>query len=104
LKYHPTGVVHLFAFTNLLGDTWEMPPTKTTATDFELVIGKATALFPRDGSTERQVEAALGNLVADAMRARYGTQLATTACCAWRWRRSSVGPWVGWCWAGIARW
>ena len=61
---------------NLLGDTWELPPTKTTATDFELVIGKATALFPRDGSTERQVEAALGNLVADAMRARYGTQLA----------------------------
>jgi 5'-nucleotidase len=43
-------------------------------------IGVATALFPRGGtpSVERSGEAAIGNLVADAMRLKYGTQLALT--------------------------
>jgi 5'-nucleotidase len=40
------------------------------------VIGQATATFPRDGNTERLAEAPLGNLVADALRATYATQLA----------------------------
>jgi 5'-nucleotidase len=41
-------------------------------------IGVATALFPRGNAFERSGESALGNLVADAMRLRYGTQLALT--------------------------
>ena len=41
-----------------------------------MVIGKAAAVFPRDGLLERLGEAALGDLVADAMRERYGTQIA----------------------------
>jgi 5'-nucleotidase len=40
------------------------------------VIGQATATFPRDGATERKAEAPLGNLVADALRVTYSTQLA----------------------------
>jgi 5'-nucleotidase-like protein len=59
----------------LLGDTWEAPTASTPATDSEMVIGKAAAVFPRDGSLERLGEAALGNLVADAMRERYGIQI-----------------------------
>ena len=43
---------------------------------FELVIGLATGIFPRDGSIERRQEVALGNLMADAHRLTYGTQLA----------------------------
>jgi 5'-nucleotidase len=42
------------------------------------VIGVATDLFPRDGVNERLREAAIGNIVADSMRWRYGTQLAFT--------------------------
>jgi 5'-nucleotidase len=42
------------------------------------VIGVATGLFPRDGVTERLQEAAIGNIVTDSMRWRYGTQLAFT--------------------------
>jgi 5'-nucleotidase len=42
------------------------------------VIGVATGLFPRDGVTERLQETAIGNIVADSMRWRYGTQLALT--------------------------
>jgi 5'-nucleotidase len=41
-------------------------------------IGVATGLFPRDGVNERLREAAIGNIVADSMRWRYGTQLAFT--------------------------
>jgi 5'-nucleotidase len=41
-------------------------------------IGIGTALFPRGNAFERSGESALGNLVADAMRLRYGTQLALT--------------------------
>jgi 5'-nucleotidase len=42
------------------------------------VIGVATGLFLRDGVTERLQETAIGNIVADSMRWRYGTQLALT--------------------------
>ncbi len=59
----------------LAGDTWELPDV-STAPDLEVVIGKATAVFPRNGSLERLGEAAIGNLVADAMRDRYGTDIA----------------------------
>lgn len=41
-------------------------------------IGVATDVFPRGGNIERVREVALGNLVADAMRQTYGTQLAFT--------------------------
>ncbi|EYB66348.1 5'-nucleotidase [Deinococcus phoenicis] len=39
-------------------------------------IGVATDLFPRGNNIERLGEVALGDLIADAFRARYGTQLA----------------------------
>jgi 5'-nucleotidase len=41
-------------------------------------IGVATDVFPRGGNIERLREVALGNLVADAMRQTYGTQIAFT--------------------------
>jgi len=59
----------------LLGDTWELPSVSDPA-DRELVIGKAAAVFPRDGSIERLSETALGDLVADAIRERSGAQIA----------------------------
>lgn len=45
---------------------------------FDTPIGVATALFPRGGNVERSGEVAIGNLVADAIRIEYGTQLALT--------------------------
>jgi 5'-nucleotidase len=39
-------------------------------------IGVATDVFPRGSNIERLREVALGNLITDAFRARYGTQLA----------------------------
>ncbi|WP_216326247.1 bifunctional metallophosphatase/5'-nucleotidase [Deinococcus aestuarii] len=39
-------------------------------------VGVATDVFPRGGNVERLQEVALGDLIADAFRARYGTQLA----------------------------
>ncbi len=45
---------------------------------FDAVIGVAEGLFPRGGNIERLREVALGNLVTDAIRARYDTQLAFT--------------------------
>lgn len=47
------------------------------AAAFDDPIGVATAPFPRGGSpsVERSGESALGNLIADGMRARYGVQL-----------------------------
>ena len=42
----------------------------------DAVIGVASASFPRDGAAERTAEAALGDLVADALRDKYSTQLA----------------------------
>lgn len=41
-------------------------------------IGTATGLFPRDGITERLQEVAVGNVLADAIRSQYSTQLAFT--------------------------
>jgi 5'-nucleotidase len=48
------------------------------AAQLDGTIGVATELFPRNGVIERVGEAAIGNLVADSMRWRYGTQLALT--------------------------
>ncbi len=45
---------------------------------FDAPIGVATDIFPRGGNIERLREVALGNLVTDAMRLRYGTQIALT--------------------------
>ena len=45
---------------------------------FDTVIGVATDSFPRGANIERLREVALGNLVADAMRLRYGSELALT--------------------------
>ena len=42
------------------------------------VIGVATDVFPRGGNVERLQEVAIGNLIADSMRLRYGTQIAFT--------------------------
>ena len=41
-------------------------------------IGEATGLFPRGSNIERLGEVAIGNLLADAMRETYGTQIAFT--------------------------
>lgn len=41
-------------------------------------IAEATGVFPRGGNVERLGEVAIGNLVADALRVTYGTQLALT--------------------------
>lgn len=45
---------------------------------FDQRIGVATGTFPNDGTprVQRSFETALGNLIADAMRAEYGTQIA----------------------------
>lgn len=48
------------------------------AAAFDAKIGVGTALFPRGNAFERSGESALGNLIADAMRLEYGTQLALT--------------------------
>ncbi|HZA60577.1 MAG TPA: 5'-nucleotidase C-terminal domain-containing protein, partial [Actinomycetota bacterium] len=40
--------------------------------------GVATDVFPRGGNVERLQEVAIGNLIADSMRLRYGTQIAFT--------------------------
>lgn len=46
------------------------------AAAFDRKIGVATDVFVRGGNIERRQEVAIGNLVADGMRLRYGTQLA----------------------------
>ncbi|HEX6291616.1 MAG TPA: 5'-nucleotidase C-terminal domain-containing protein [Herpetosiphonaceae bacterium] len=48
------------------------------AAAFDARIGVATDVFPRGGNVERVREVAIGNLIADSMRLRYGTQLALT--------------------------
>ncbi len=48
------------------------------AAAFDRFIGIAMNIFPRGGNIERLREVAIGNLVADSMRLRYGTQLAIT--------------------------
>jgi 5'-nucleotidase len=56
-----------------------LAPYRTAlAAEFDTPIGVATGLFPRGGNIERSGEVAIGNLITDAMRLRYGTQLALT--------------------------
>jgi 5'-nucleotidase len=56
-----------------------LQPYRTAlAAIFDQRIGSATGVFPRTGTLERTREAAIGNIVADSMRLRYGTQLALT--------------------------
>jgi 5'-nucleotidase len=45
---------------------------------FDTPVAVATALFPRGSNVERSGEVAIGNLVADSIRLKYGTQLALT--------------------------
>lgn len=55
----------------------QLAPFRTQlAAQLDVKLGVATDLFPRANNNERLGEAALGDLVADAVRARYGTQLA----------------------------
>jgi 5'-nucleotidase len=54
------------------------PYRAALAAAFDEKIGVATDLFPRGGNIERLREVAIGNLITDAMRWRYGTQLAMT--------------------------
>lgn len=54
------------------------PYRAALAAVFDEPIGVATGLFPRGGNIERRNEVAIGNLLTDAMRWRYGTQLAMT--------------------------
>ncbi len=54
------------------------PYREDLAAALDGVIGVATDTFPRGGGYERLGEAELGDLVADSMRLRYGTQLAFT--------------------------
>jgi 5'-nucleotidase len=42
---------------------------------FDTKIGEASAVFPRGGNIERLGEVAIGNLITDAIRQRYGVQL-----------------------------
>jgi 5'-nucleotidase len=54
------------------------PYRQQLAAVFDTRIGTATGVFPRNGTLERTGEAAIGNVVADSLRWRYGTQLALT--------------------------
>lgn len=54
-----------------------LSPFRTAlAAAFDRKIGVATDVFVRGGNIERRQEVAIGNLIADGMRLRYGTQLA----------------------------
>lgn len=56
-----------------------LAPYRTAlAAAFDTPIGVATGLFPRGSNIERVGEVAIGNLIADSLRWRYGTQLALT--------------------------
>lgn len=48
------------------------------ASVFDTKIGEATGIFVRGGNIERRQEVPIGDLIADSMRLRYGTQLALT--------------------------
>ncbi|HWC15340.1 MAG TPA: 5'-nucleotidase C-terminal domain-containing protein [Actinomycetota bacterium] len=54
------------------------PYRSQLAAVYDTKIGEATDVFPRGSNIERMREVALGNLVADSMRLRYGAQLALT--------------------------
>lgn len=54
------------------------PYRSALAEKFDRVIGETTGVFVRGSNIERVQEVALGNLVTDSMRWRYGTQLALT--------------------------
>ncbi|HET6404010.1 MAG TPA: 5'-nucleotidase C-terminal domain-containing protein [Candidatus Thermoplasmatota archaeon] len=54
------------------------PYRSALAAAYDAQVGVASALFPRASNIERLQEVALGNLVADAMREAYGTQVALT--------------------------
>lgn len=56
-----------------------LTPYRTAlAAVFDTPIGVATGLFPRGSNIERVQEVAIGDLTADSLRWRYGTQLAFT--------------------------
>lgn len=56
-----------------------LAPYRTAlAAAYDAPVGVATDLFPRAGNIERLGEVAIGNLITDAMRVRYGTQIALT--------------------------
>jgi len=56
-----------------------LAPYRTAlAAVFDGVIGVATDIFVRGGNIERRQEVAIGNLLTDAMRLRYGTQFGYT--------------------------
>lgn len=54
------------------------PYREDLAAALDGVIGEATDIFPRGGGYERLGEAEIGDLVADSMRLRYGTDLGFT--------------------------
>lgn len=54
------------------------PYRDALAEKFDRVIGETTGVFVRGSNIERLQEVAIGNLVTDSMRWRYGTQLALT--------------------------
>lgn len=68
-----SGVTPDATIVNLLA-----PYRSQLAAAFDAKVGVATALFPRAGNVERVREVAIGNLIADALRLEYGTQLAFT--------------------------
>lgn len=54
------------------------PYRAALAEQFDGKIGVATGFYPRGGNVERIQEVAVGNLTTDALRAKYGTQIAFT--------------------------
>lgn len=68
-----SGVVKDQAIEDML-----QPYRDALAEKFDRVIGETTGVFVRGANIERLQEVALGNLVTDSMRWRYGTQLALT--------------------------
>lgn len=54
------------------------PYRASLSQSFDRRIGVATGVFQRGSNIERLREVAIGNLVADSLRARYGTQIALT--------------------------
>src|SRR4051794_289834 len=59
-------------------DTMLAPYRTAVAGEMDKPIGKTTDIYVRNSSIERTGEAAIGDLVADAIRIRYGTTLVLT--------------------------